>query len=178
MAKVVNLRSYRNKALEQRAFGPWHKRFGGQFTQDTRLLDFSDKTLYSLALPGEESAVAYYEFIMGVLELGAAAKFYYLEKKAQLIVVDIHLFFADQIRFEMMRRLKWLSNFPCFEYSLIEIVQRYKSLKDITKQNPPELLETHPDYADYSSLTTVDKGVFIRRMLPQALETFKENIDS
>jgi len=176
MAKIVNLRSYRNKALEQKAYGPWHKRFGEQYTQKTSLLDLSDNTLYFLALPGEDSAVAYYEFIMGVLDLGAAAKFYYLEKKAQLIVIDIHLFFADQIRFEMMRRLEWISSFPCSEYSLIEIVQRFNTLKDVTPKNPPKLLESHPDYAGYSNLTIADKGVFIRRMLPQALETYKENI--
>ena len=43
--------------------------------------------------------------IMGVLDLGPAAKFNYLPTEQQMQVVDIHLFLADHMRFEMMLRL-------------------------------------------------------------------------
>ncbi|UCE55751.1 MAG: hypothetical protein JSV31_09955, partial [Desulfobacterales bacterium] len=92
MTKIVNLQTYRNKALEQRSFGPWQKRFGETYGIQTMLSDLSDKTLYYLALPGDNSSNAFYEFIMGVLYLGPAPKFHYLENKDQLMVVDIHLF--------------------------------------------------------------------------------------
>ena len=94
MTKVVDLQAYRTKALEQRGFGPWQKRFGESFNSKTRIAGLSDSTLYYLAQPGESSSIAYYEFIMGILDLGPASKFHYLGNRDQMIVVDIHLFFG------------------------------------------------------------------------------------
>lgn len=177
MANVVNLHAYRTRAVEKRAFGPWRKRFGELFSQITRLADLSSKTLYFLAHPGEEHAVALYEFIMGVLDFGAASKFYYLEKKKQMTVMNIHLFLADQIRFEMMRRLGWIDSFPCMRYSLLEMVQLFERIKTLCNNNQPKLAESHPDFTSYSKLTRADQEVFIRRMLPEALDTYKIQLE-
>ena len=78
MPKLVDLHDYRTKVVEQKVFGPWQKRFGETYHLETRLSDLSDRTLYFLAQPGEKSAIAYYEMIMGVLDLGPATKFNYL----------------------------------------------------------------------------------------------------
>ena len=78
MTKVVDLQAYRAKAIEERGFGPWLKRFEESYGLKTRLCDLSDSTLYYLAEPGEPSSFAYYELIMGILDLGAAPEFYYL----------------------------------------------------------------------------------------------------
>ena len=176
MADIVNLRTYRTNALEQRAFSPWHKRFGELHSQKTRLADLSDRTLYFLALPGEENAVAFYELIMGTLDLGSAVKFYYLESKQQMMVMDIHLFLADQVRFEMLQRLNWLTRYPCTQYSLLEMVQDFDKVKVACMEKSPELAESHPGFAAYNKLAGGDKEVFIRRMLPQALKTYKEKL--
>ena len=121
MTKVVDLQKYRIKSVEQRGFGPWQKRFGETFDSATRLEDLSDTTLYYLAQPGEPSSVAYYEVIMGVLGLGPAIKFHYLDNSAQMLVVDLHLFLADQVRFEMMRRLNWVTGFEGIRYSILAV---------------------------------------------------------
>jgi len=176
MADIVNLRTYRTNALEQRAFSPWHKRFGERYSQKTRLSDLSDRTLYFLALPGEENAVAFYEIIMGILELGSALKFYYLERREQMMVMDIHLCLADQVRFEMMRRLKWLTSYPCMQSSLLEMVRDFDKVTVACLENSPELAESHPGFAAYDKLANGDKEVFIRRLIPQALETYKEKL--
>jgi len=177
MTKIVNLQTYRNKALEQRSFGPWQKRFGEPYGIRTRLSDISEKTLYYLALPGDNSSNAFYEFIMGVLDLGPAPKFHYLENKDQLMVVDIHLFLADQVRFELMRRLGWLQRFSTENNTLLETVQKSEELKAVSKEAPPVLAETHPEYNDYQKLARGDKEVFIRRLLQEALEVFKKRIE-
>lgn len=176
MAKIVNLHTYRTQAAEQRAFSPWRKRFREVYTQNTKLADLSDRTLYILALPTEESAEAFYELIMGILDLGTATKFSYLEKSKQIKVVDIHLFLADQARFEMMHRLGWIGSFPCMRYSLLEMVLSFDSIKILCKKTPPELTESHSDYLAYTKLTRNDKEVLIRRLLPQALETYKQQL--
>jgi hypothetical protein len=177
MPKIVNLQNYRAKALEQRSYGAWQKRFGESYGIHTKLSDLSDKTLYYLALPGDNSTNAFYEFIMGVLGLGAFSKFHYLENITQLMVVDIHLFLADQIRFELMRRLTWLQGFPTEDNALLEMVQQRDALKAKCKENPPVLAESHPQYDDYQQRTRGDKEVFIRRLLQQALDVFKKRLE-
>jgi len=109
---------------------------------------------------------------MGVLGLGPAIKFYYLDNSDQILVVDLHLFLADQVRFEMMRRLKWISGFEGMKYSILEMVQEFNKVKEICRANPPELAGSNSDYAEYNQLTTGDKEVFIRRMLQEALDAF------
>ena len=139
MTKVVDLHDYRTKVVEQRAFGPWQKRFGETYHVKTCLSDLSDKTLFILAQPGEHSSIAYYETIMGTLYMGPATKFDYLASEEQMRVVDIHLFLADQIRFEMMRRLEWLDSLPCQNITIIAMVQEFDRVKEECRGTPPEL---------------------------------------
>jgi hypothetical protein len=173
MAKIVDLQSYRKRALAEKSFGAWEKRFQEAYDAQTCLADLSDRTLFSLAQPGEESSFAFYELIMGVLDLGSASKFYYLDKGEQLMVVDIHLFLADQVRFEMMYRLQWIDSYPTQHHRLVEMVRDARELKIQIRGNPPSLADSHPDYAHFMSLAALDRESFIRRMLPKALEEFK-----
>jgi hypothetical protein len=176
MEKVVDIQAYRAKAFKERVFGPWQKRFDESYGTDIRLSGLSDKTLYFLAQPGENSAAAYYELIMGILDLGPAAKFNHLPNREQMRVVDIHLFLADQVRFEIMRRLKWLAQPRCETQSLVHMVQDFDTVKSACKSIPPELAASHPDYGAYRQLAHGDREVFIRRMLQDALETFKDRL--
>ena len=110
------------------------------------------------------------------LDLGAASKFHYLGNRDQMIVVDIHLFLADQMRFEMMRRLGWIKTFEGGKYSLLNMVQDFDKVKTKCRQHPPLLVESNPAYTTYTQLTIGDKEVFIRRMLQEALDAFKERL--
>jgi hypothetical protein len=176
MEKVVDIQTYRAKAFKERVFGPWQKRFDESYGIDIRLSELSNKTLYFLAQPGENSATAYYELIMGILDLGPTAKFNHLLNREQMRVVDIHLFLADQVRFEIMRRLKWLAQLRCKTQSLVQMVQDFDTVKFACKANPPELAASHPDYDAYRQLAHGDREVFIRRMLQDALEAFEHRL--
>jgi hypothetical protein len=176
MSKIVNIDAYRSRALDQRSFGPWRKRFGESYHAKSLLSDLSDKTLYYLALPGDNSTFAFYELIMGILDLGAAPKFHYLDNKDQLKVVDMHLFLADQVRFEMMRRLGWLESFPSSKYTILALVQRLEEIKLKNQGIPPQLSKAHPEYSAFLEMTSGDKEVFVRRMLQEALDAFKIGI--
>jgi hypothetical protein len=176
MTNVVNIQAYRAQILQQRTFGHWEKRFEESYNLKTRLSDLSDKTLYFLAQPGENSSIAYYELIMGTLNFGPATKFNYLPNREQMRVVDIHLFLADQVRFEVMRRLKWLVHLPCEKHNLVEMVQDFDKIKPSCKASPPELSASHPDNNSYRQLANGDKEVFIRRMLRDAIEAFKDRL--
>jgi len=176
MTKVVDLQAYRAKAIEERGFGPWLKRFEESYGLKTRLCDLSDSTLYYLAEPGEPSSFAYYELIMGILDLGAAPEFYYLNNHNQMAVVDIHLFLADQVRFEMMRRLGWIINYAGEIFSLAEMIRNVTNVMNTCKGKPPELETSHPDYSEYIQLIPGEKEVFIRRKLQEALDTFEKRL--
>ena len=176
MAKIVDLQDYRRKTLIERAFGPWIKRFGEAYSDAIRLSDLSDATLFRLARPGDESSLAFYEFIMGVLDLGQAGNFYELENADRLRVVDIHLFLADQVRFEMMRRLGWIDRFSNQGQMLLELVRQANRLKRQGRGDPPQLASNHPEFHLFSDLTALDKESFIRRLLPRALEAFNEKV--
>jgi len=172
MSKVVDLNTYRMETAEFRGFSPWKKRFGEEYDRRTKLADLSDTTLRFLATPGEESASAFYELIMGVLDLGPGTKFSYLDQKTQMEVVDIHLFLSDQTRFEMMRRLGWLDSFVPFDLPLMELVLNSERMKTESRETPPRLSPDHPGYDEYAQLTIRDRESFIRRLLPKALERF------
>jgi len=176
MPKVVDLQEYRTHSAEHRGFEPWCKRFGESYGAETRFSDLSDRTLYFLARPGEETAMAFYELIMGVLGLGAAPKFYYLPDKEQMMVMDIHLFLADQVRFEMMHRLEWLTALSGETYSILDMVQDCQRIKEEWKDKAPALPEADPDLEAYEKLSTGDKQAFVRRRLRQALEAFRAKL--
>jgi hypothetical protein len=176
MTKVVDLKTYRIRALEQRGFGPWQKRFSESYDSRTHLSDISDKTLYYLSQPGEDSSNAYYELIMGILDLGQAAGFHYLNNRDQMRVVDIHLFLADRLRFEMMRRLEWILSFEGVNYSLLEMVQEFEKIKNKCRKRPPDLARSNSTYSEYTPLTDGETEVFIRRLLQEALDAFKKRI--
>jgi hypothetical protein len=114
---------------------------------------------------------------MGVLDLDQTAGFHYLENADQLNVVDIHLFVADQVRFELMRRLGWVTSYSADKNTLLEMVQKCAELRATAREIPPALAESHPEYIDYQELTRGDKEVFIRRLLQEALEVFKERLE-
>jgi hypothetical protein len=176
MSQLLDLTAYRSKVVEERAFRSWRKRFGESYCAETRLADLSDKTLYFLAKPGEEEALAFYELIMGVLGLGEAPRFYYLDDKDQLEVTDVHLFLADQVRFELMRRLGWVTSFPGENYTLLQMVQAFERIKADARQKPATLSESHPEYDAYDKLSSADKQIFIRRKIVKALEDFRARL--
>ena len=174
MAKIIRFQAYRTRMVELKAFESWHKLFGEKCGEQTSCSDISDKTLFRLASPGNESTIAFYAMIMGTLDLGCPAKFDYLKSSDQLRVLDIHLFLADNIRFELMRRIGWIESLPCEGLPLIEIVQSFDKVKAQSRGKSPILSKSYPDYNIYSTLTKIDKETFIRLLLPDAIAAFKE----
>jgi len=172
MGKLLNLEEYRLKTAARRGFGPWQNRFSVTCSRLTTLADLDDPVLYFLALPEEKSIQAYYELIMGVLDLGPAINFHGLEKNNQMKVTEIHLFLADQIRFELMRRLKWVDTLSCEKYTLLELVMKFDDLNRAGCGRPPDLSASHPAYTQFIKLISRDREVFIRQLLPKALEAF------
>jgi hypothetical protein len=173
MAQIVRLSEYRLQSRAQAGFRSWRRGFKQDFSADTRLNDLSPEVLCQLAEPVEESSLYFYSLILGLLGYGENAVFESLDNATQIQVVDIHLFLSDQIRFEMMRRMGWLSRFSATQYQLLNMVLAFDHIRALCHQDPPQLSTTHPGYEEYKSLIRQDQQVFIRRLLPSCLERFK-----
>jgi hypothetical protein len=176
VAKIVDIKAYRTQSFEKRAFGAWQNRFKESFHQNTRIADLSHGTLYLLAVPGDDNAIPFYEVIMGILDLGEASEFFFLDDADKMAVVDIHLYLADHVRFEMMRRLGWIVRYPCQRHTVVEMVTQFKDINASCRKTVPELAKTHPDFSTYDQLITREKQVFIRKMLGDALQAFKYRV--
>jgi hypothetical protein len=173
MAQIVHIATYREQSACQAGFKQWRRCFKEDFNGQTRLGDLKPAILCRLADPAEPCEVLYYPLILGFLGHGVDHPFEFLENRIQIQVVDIHLFLADQVRFEMMRRMGWLACFNAGQYPLFDMVRRFNQVRELCQQSPPHLAETHTGYAEYKVLVPRDQQVFIRRLFPMALEAFK-----
>jgi hypothetical protein len=174
MAKIIALDDYRNLQAFRAGYNRWCGTFKEPFTPGTRLSDIGPATLIRLAEPGEDCTAVLYALIIGFLGLGRHAAFESLDSRTQSTVLDIHLFLLDQVRFEMMFRLGWLDDNIGNRYPLFEMVIEFPRIKQACQKRPPNLAKGHPDYEAYCVLIDRDKQVFIRRMLPLALEAFEK----
>ena len=174
MAKLIALNDYRNSRAFVAGYSQWRRKFNEPFNAGTRLSDIRPVTLNRLAEPGEDSAAALYALIIGFLGYGRDAAFESLDSRRQSIVLDIHLFLLDQIRFEMMFRLGWLDVFVGNRFPLFDMVTDFHRIRLACQKCPPQLAKGHPGYGAYHPLVDKDKQVYIRRLLPLALESFKK----
>lgn len=175
MAEIVQLSEYRQRDRVRIGFKLWRRTFGQSFDHETRLNDLSPKILCRLADPSESSAVFFYSLILGSLGYEERMTFDALDNAAQVQVVDIHLFLADQVRFEMMRRMGWLARFSATQYRLFDMVVQFEHIRALCRQDPPRLAPSHPGHAEYIQLIPQDQQVFIRRLLPSCLDAFKRD---
>lgn len=172
MANIIDLDQYKRDQLTDQIFGPWRIRFADRFTLDTTFPDFKDATLFSLAQPGDNSTERYYELIMAVLKLGISIEFYFLNDQDKMAVVDRHLFLADHVRFEIMRRLNWITRYPCQNRPVVDMIKNFPDAQEEMLENAPILSTSQPTAPIYNKLTAREKQVHIRQMLIGALEAF------
>ena len=171
MAKIIQLDEYRETAALRAGFDQWLKT--NVHATRTRLRELPPDILSRLAEVGDENANAFYSLIIGFLGYGPSEGLDTLDPQTQSHVLDIHLFMADQIRFEIMCRLRWLDGSAGNQFSLFEMVSRFVDVRQACQAHPPQLAKDHPQWVEYQHLVERDQQVFIRRMLTSALAAFK-----
>ncbi len=173
MSKLVDLEAFRAEQITRRGFAGWQKRFGKLFTFETRLSDLPNHIIGILAEPGEESASIFYELIMGILSLGNVNKFDYLKLAERLKIMDIHLFLADLVRYEMMERIQWIGEYTSKNQSLIYLVETFDQSDYSRYATPPQLSRCHPEFEEFNKRITREKEVMLRQLHREALNVFK-----
>jgi hypothetical protein len=176
MAEVIQLASFKRKQAARRGFRAWLRRFDEDLDEDTRAVDLSDVTLAFLISPGEENIFLIYELVMGVKDLGTSSDFFNLEKSLKMEVIDISIYLLDQLRFECMRRLGWLTCEGTPPRPIVQLVEKYPTLTADGRKAIPTLSISHPNYDTYERLSDFDKETFVRKQIPSAIEQFKRGL--
>jgi len=180
VAEIINLERFRSKVAADQGFRSWLARFQEQFTPDTRLRDLSGSTLLYLATPGEENLFVFFDLVMGAQGLGGSVRFRLddLDNDIKMKIMDTAFALVDRVRFEVMRRLGWLGSVPEAETPIIELVRQAWRLGAEFGQESPVLSPEYPDYPAYARLNAMDRMVFLRRLIPRAVVSFKERVEA
>jgi len=174
MAVILELQQQRRRLEAKRGFEAWTRRFSESFAEETSLRDLRDDILRTLIQSEEDSSLLLYGLIMGFIGLGKGTKFYELESRVRLEVMDIALFLLDQSRFEVMRRLGWVESSPFCCVPLLDLVQHFSTVYSGMKNQSPQLLQSHPRYREYREVFKGDRSVFVRKLIPDAIQAFQE----
>jgi hypothetical protein len=174
MAVILEFQQERRRLTAKRGFAGWTKHFSDSFNEHTCLADLSDTMLRTLSQSGESSSMLINDLVIRLMGYGKGARFHDLERQARLTVMDVSLFLLDQIRFEVMRRLGWVENSLVFRLPILDLVERFPSVYSSIKNQTPGLLRSHPRYHEYQEVFEGDRSVFVRRLIPDALEAFQE----
>lgn len=179
-AEIIDLERFRARIAADQGFRTWLSRFQEQFGPETRLGDLSPATLLYLASPGEENLFVFFDLIMASRGLGGSLRFRLddLEYAVKLKIMDTAFGLVDRVRFELMRRLGWVEATSGSECPIIQLVQEAWARPGEFSRETPSLSRDHPQYPAYARLKAQDRGVFIRRLIPRAVEAFRELLAS
>jgi hypothetical protein len=174
MAVILELQQQRRRLAAKRGFEAWTRRFSESFAEETCLKHLRDDILRTLIQSEEDSSLLLYGLIMGFMRLGKGAQFYELESRVRLEVIDTALFLLDESRFEVMRRLGWVESSPVCCVPLLDLVLHFSTVYSGMKNQSPQLLQSHPRYREYQEVFEGDRSVFVRKLIPDAIQAFQE----
>jgi hypothetical protein len=174
MPQVIDLEEGRLLMAVKRGFRNWSGRFGESFGTKTLLSHISSKTLFHLAQGKDKGTFYLYDLIMHLQGLGSGFEFNELSPGHKMAVIDRYLFLLDRIRFECMKRLGWLEDYPGEEFTLVEMVLQFESLAPRLQSRVPLLSRDHPLYEEYALLNTLDREAFVRKLIPAALKEVQD----
>lgn len=179
MSKIISLEAQRNQRAAKRGFREWQRRFRTLpiLNEKTRWSDLPDDLILFLAEDDEEGRGLFHDLLMGALGLGSGYEFETLPSEKLLPLLDVYFILIDQVRFECMRRLDWVQDIPLGNQSIITLIREYGPGVNLALVDPPKLAQQHPAYPDYSQLSEIEQRIFIRKLIPEAVEQFKAKIE-
>ena len=172
MNKVVELKQFSSNRAVARTQKRWKLLFPEELTPVTKLGDLSDRTILKLANLGRDVMDVFYDLIIGLLDYDPKLGFDDLEGRDKMRVLDASLFIIDQVRWECLKRVGWVSGFAAEEYALVELVLDNDTIKKEFQPRFPNLNPSHPNYGEFLRRQHIDGEAMIRSMIPAALAAF------
>ncbi|MCA1905082.1 MAG: hypothetical protein LDL11_00645 [Desulfarculus sp.] len=173
MGELVNLWDTRRRRAAAQAFGRWEQKVGYRPQAETRFSDLPDPVLALLAELGHEATLALYDVVLGVRGWGAGERFSYLEAKPKVEALDAFLFLADQVRFDLMRRLGWVRGVAAEAYPIVDLAMRPLEIQAEFSPLVPELTRAYGRYHDLERRLAVEPAAVVRSLIPEALLVFR-----
>ncbi len=170
MSRVVDLEEGRLNVAAKKGFRNWVSHFGEHFGVHTKLSEVSLYTLSYLAQAKDKGTFYLYDLIMNLESLGSGFDFDEISAKHKMAVIDRYLFLLDRIRFECMKRVGWIDDYPGEELSILELVTRFEEVAPGLQTKVPSLNPAHPGYETFSSLHAFDQEAYIRKLIPMVLK--------
>ena len=176
MEEVVQLNRVRRKKAAEKAFSLWPRRLGFAPALDATLGDLPDNVLMALADLGPKATLALYDLVLGVRNLGPGERFPYLSGQAKVEALDAFLFLADQVRFELMRRLGWVRHLPGEVYPLLDLALEQRRIRKTFSPPCPELCPAYHGYQGLLRQFKVEPKAVVGSLIPEALEAFRSRL--
>jgi len=176
MSQVIDLKESQLIVAARKGYRNWSSHFKEAFGLTTRFSQISLKTLSFLAQGRDKGTFFLYDLIMNLKRLGSGFEFAELSPKKKMIVIDLYLFLLDRIRFECMKRLNWLESYPGEEVTLVELIVNFDKLAPTLQAEVPVLCSDFPGFDAYADMNAFDKEVFIRRLIPRAMDEIQDRV--
>lgn len=173
MGVLVDLEERRGAKAAQQSFGRWERRVGFAPSPDTRISDLPDTVLSRLAELDREATLALYDVVLGVRGWGPGERFTYLESQPKVEALDAFLFLADQVRFDLMRRLGWIQGVAAESFSILDMAARPKDIQASFYPQVPELTRAYHRYEDLERRLALEPAAVVRSLIPEALLVFR-----
>lgn len=174
MTEVVNISDVKLRKLVKKAFKNWVHAFGEEYDERTKLGNLNFETIKKLAVGRDEVSFYIYDLIMNLMGIGSGIGFYDLQGAPRLKVLDIYLFILDRIRFEAMKRLKWIVSYPGEDLPIVDMVLKYEEIHHSIERRVPVLSEDHLNYEDYLYASDYDRESIVRRLIPEMIKNFEK----
>ena len=172
MATIIKLDHFKRQQIGKNCFKYLNAKFRESYNDTTTVADLSDSVLLFLANPDEKSTTLIYQLIQFVLFPKGSNPSHPPDKKAEIDLMDIHLYLVDKIRFEIMRRLDWIESYPGSGATIIDLIIEYEKTRYDHFKTPPQLSKSHKSYDDFINLTDREKETFVRRFFLDAMVVF------
>ena len=174
MTEVVEIKKARLEMAVRRGFRNWKSQFGEDFGPETHLSDISTKTLISIGYGKEKSTFYLLDLIMNLENLGSGFEFSEIDPKAKMAVLDRYLFLLDRTRFEYMKRLGWLENYPGEEFTLVDLIVGFDRLAPRLQANIPTLSRDHDAYKEFQKMNVFEREELVRKLIPRAIKHMED----
>ena len=174
MTQVISLEEGKAQLLTKKAFRNWKSRFKEDFTPETCLGHISLETLSFLAQGKDKSTFYLYDLILGLNHLGSGFEFNEMSPKNKMRVIDQYLFLLDRIRYEGMKRLGWLADYPGEEIPLVEMITRFETLAPNLQAQIPMMSPGFAGSKEFFSVSTYEKEGVVRKLIPRLMKELQQ----
>lgn len=175
MAEIIHFQERTLEAQKGRLLAKWALGMGYRISTKVAVAGLPDRLLLLLA-ESDPRGTSLLEELVSLMVLGKKQPVTLLAPHTRMRILEVSLCVLDLVRFECMTRLGWIEPQPARQIPLVEILSKEpRELKELT--SPLRLRQDHPYYHRFEALPLLEREAFLRRMIPQALELFRRELN-